>query len=49
MTIKLWLLSIILSAIAPHIMPKCQSKNPKSEPGDNRDYIPGKYFENTME
>lgn len=49
MTLKLYLLSILISAIAPYIMPKCRDDLSKPQKGDNRSYTPGKYFENTME
>lgn len=43
MTLKLWLLSMILSIIAPYIFTR------KAEPSkNNSNYQPGNYFEHTM-
>lgn len=48
MTFKLYILSIILSIIAPHIMPKCRQSSDEEKGEDNRSYTPGSYFENTL-
>lgn len=44
MTLKLWLLSMILSVIAPHIFSR-KKETPKK---NNTNYQPGNYFEHTM-
>lgn len=43
MTLKLWLLSMILSIIAPHIF-----KHKKETPKNDTNYQPGQYFDHTM-
>jgi len=44
MTIKLWLLSLIISTLAPFIVPKCSVHKPVKKPDDNRSYTPGDYL-----
>ncbi len=43
MTFKLWLLSLIFSTLAPHLISRKKQK-PKNSPH----YQPGNYFEHTM-
>lgn len=54
MTFKLWLLSIIISTLAPWFLPKINNRRMNKDQHtsdvqqDNRTYQPGKYFDHTM-
>ena len=48
MTFKLWLLSLILSTLAPFIIPKNKPTGQTSKGGEDPNYQPGKYFDHTM-
>lgn len=48
MTFKLWLLSIIISALAPYFLPKAARRQGGTSFDENRGYTPGSYPDHTL-
>lgn len=48
MTFKLWLLSIIISALAPYFLPKTGNRQGETSFDENRGYTPGTYPDHTL-
>ncbi len=48
MTFKLWLLSIIISALAPYFLPKAGRQTQEPSGKDNTSYSPGQYPDHSL-